>query len=185
MVNFEDVLFQWQDYGLYTVVLPFLLVFILSFGVLEKVNMFGVGNKSRKINAILSVVLGLLFIQSSSLVFLLNSFLPNASMLLVVAVVFLVFFGLLTKKDLSMDTGFYVWAVGLMAFAAVVWALFYDSFSRSLDIPYWLYLSDQAQANILVIGAIILVIWLIVKPSGERPREDRPVTNHPTGGASG
>lgn len=159
-------------------------MFVLSFGVLQKIGIFGNDKKSERLNIILAIVLGLLFVQSQNLVFLLNNFLPNMSMLLVVAVMFLVVLGLFFGKRHEDWTGLVGWLAALIAFGGIIWALFYDNLSRSFDVPYWLYLSDQAKANVLVFGAIILVIWLIVRgTSDDKPGRSGPeIVVRPSGG---
>lgn len=53
-----DVLFQWEQMGFFSYLLPFLLIFALVFGILTKSNLF-----EKSINGILSLVVGLMALQ--------------------------------------------------------------------------------------------------------------------------
>lgn len=83
---------NWQQLGLYDIILPFLLVFTISFAVLQKVKIFGEGSK--KINVIVALVIGLLFLQNSYLIFILQRFLPNMSIIMIVVLMFLLLVGI-------------------------------------------------------------------------------------------
>ena len=87
-----NLLFRWQEMGVYDIVLPFLLVFTISFAVLQKVKIFG--SDSKKINVIVAFVIALLFLQNRYLIAILQRFLPNMSIIMIVALMFLLLVGI-------------------------------------------------------------------------------------------
>ena len=58
--SFGNVLSQWEQLGVFTYVLPFLLIFALIFGILQKVKIF---QESKGINAVIAVSTALMALQ--------------------------------------------------------------------------------------------------------------------------
>ena len=80
-----------QQLGFYDIVLPFLLVFTIFFAVLQKIKIFG--TDSKKINVVVALVAGFLFLQNQYLVFIVQRFLPNMSLIMIIALLFLLLVG--------------------------------------------------------------------------------------------
>ena len=55
-----QILSQWEQYGFFSIILPFLLIFALVFGILEKTNVF---KDNRSVNGIIALVVGLMSLQ--------------------------------------------------------------------------------------------------------------------------
>jgi len=160
VLDFETVFLQWQGSGLFTIILPFFLIFTITFAVLQKIKLFG---ENKKVNVIIALVIGLVSLQSDYIIYSINNFLPNISLVLIVIVMALVLAGILFIGD---EEGWPGVTGGLAAFFAVigiVWALFFDNISQQFILPWWLYISESAKATLLVIGVIVLVIWLVTK----------------------
>src|SRR3989344_6156379 len=113
--GFCDLFYQLQGSGFYEFLLPFLLVFAVVFGILQKSNIFGAGNKS--INAVVALVLGLLITSQFEVVQSLTSFLPKMSMFIIVAMMVLIFIALFAG-DIS--KGFGGWGLVIVAIAALI-----------------------------------------------------------------
>lgn len=170
VLDFETAFLQWQGSGLFTVVLPFFLIFTISFAVLEKVKIFG---DNKKVNAIVALILGLLVLQSDYIVYAINNFLPNISLVLIVIVMFLVVGGILfVGKDKDWK-GLPAGLAALIAFVGIIWALLFDNISQQIVLPWWLYISESAKATLLIVGAIVLVIWLITGSSDKKSDGER------------
>jgi len=87
-----------QEFGLFDIVLPFLLVFTLVFAILEKTKILGTEPKDdesprKNLNAMVAFVVGLLVVASNKVVTALNEALPNIVLLLVVFIAFLLLIG--------------------------------------------------------------------------------------------
>src|SRR3989338_4351196 len=63
--SFGNVLSQWEQLGVFSYVLPFLLIFALIFGILQKVNIFGgaQGQSNKGINGVIAVSTALMALQ--------------------------------------------------------------------------------------------------------------------------
>ena len=100
---FRNVIDFFGDLGIYDVVLPFLLVFTVSFAILEKSKIFGeykIGKdmESRKnLNAMVAFCLGFIAVASSKIVSIINEGLANIMILMIAMFSFLLvaasFFG--------------------------------------------------------------------------------------------
>ena len=63
--SIDEVIWQWQNMGVFEWALPFLIVFALVFGILTKSKVLG--DEAKGVNAVLALATGLLAIQSAYL----------------------------------------------------------------------------------------------------------------------
>jgi len=107
--NFLVGAVQFMDkIGVYDVVLPFLLVFVIVYAILEKSKVFGtekVGEKEvprKNLNSMAAFVIGFLVIASSQLVASISAFVSQLVLLIVLVVAFLMLVGSFTnEKDMD------------------------------------------------------------------------------------
>ncbi|MBU3940354.1 MAG: hypothetical protein KKH88_00280, partial [Nanoarchaeota archaeon] len=92
-----------KEFGFFDVVLPFLLVFSISFAVLEKTKILGVESDGKtpkkQINSMVAFVIGMIVVATNKIVTILNEAIPNIVLLLVMIVLFLMLAGTLAKND--------------------------------------------------------------------------------------
>lgn len=157
-VDLRGLFAYWESIGVFDVVLPFFLVFSVAYTIFEQTQIL----KNKKVNAIVSVIIGILFVQNQYLVGILHSFIPNVALfIIVVLMVFLVagtFLG--AKADVTAQNAFGIAAI--IAVAAVVWALLVQP-------PYWnwiYFFDDQTIATLVLVGIFVFVIWFVTKPAG-------------------
>jgi len=129
MSVFRDSLVFFDQIGLYDVVLPFLLVFTLVFGVLEKSRIFGTDKGSdgkvytrKNLNAMVAFCTAFFVVASAQLVALINVFVARVALILVILVMLMLLIGSLQKQQ--DDTGYdflakYKWLFWVV-FVAVV-----------------------------------------------------------------
>ncbi len=90
-----------KDFGLFDVVLPFLLVFTFVFAILEKTKILGTetdGKTPKKnLDAMVSFVFALLVVATNKIVSAINQALPNVVLLIVIFVTFLLVIGVFFK----------------------------------------------------------------------------------------
>ena len=82
-----------KNFGLFDVVLPFLLVFTIVFAILEKSRILGLEHNlpKKNLNSMVAFVLALLVVATNRVVTALNLALPNIILMLVIVVSFLLF----------------------------------------------------------------------------------------------
>lgn len=164
-LNFVDLLNYWQDIGLYEVILPFMLIFTMSFAILQKVQVLG--NK-KEFNIIVALVIGLLFVRNQYLVGLINNFLPNVSLFMVVILMFLLLLGIFAGEHKEW-TGIMLSIAFVVSLAFILIALSTDFAEESTFLPDWmLNMDDQTKATIFLVGTMIIIIWLVTRePKGK------------------
>jgi len=92
-----------KDFGLFDVVLPFLLVFSIMFAILEKTLVLGtdtLGDKKtpkKAMNAMVAFVVALFVVATNKIVTAIQVFLPNIVLIIVVVLSFLLLVGILYK----------------------------------------------------------------------------------------
>ena len=77
-VDFNSAVDSFADIGGFDVVLPFLLVFAVTFAILRKIKLFG---DKKNGDAIVSIILAAFLISATEVVELLVAFLPRVSMM--------------------------------------------------------------------------------------------------------
>tara|TARA_Y100000034_G_C6859015_1_gene390739 strand:- start:856 stop:1383 length:528 start_codon:yes stop_codon:yes gene_type:complete len=83
-------------FGMFDVVLPFLLVFTIVFAILEKTKVLGEekGEPRRNLNSMVAFVVGLIFVSVIRLVDIINQALPEVALVLIISVSLLMIVGL-------------------------------------------------------------------------------------------
>ena len=98
-----------RDFGLFDVILPFLLVFTITFAVLEKTKILGTIKihgtdeymPNKNLNSMVSFVVALLVVATANIVRAINESLPNIVLLLVASLSFLILIGIFVKDELD------------------------------------------------------------------------------------
>ena len=157
-----------DNLGVYDVVLPFLLVFTITFAILEKSRIFGleeINGKEyprRNLNAMASFVIAFLVIASTNLVGTINRAVANMVLLLILAVSFLLLVGSFTKPS-DMKEGIFLEKKGRNFFMVIVFIaivlIFLDAIrvgSQSWLEIAWSFMSNNWSSSF--VGAIILLV---------------------------
>ena len=84
-----------QSFGLFDVVLPFLLIFTIVFAILEKTMILGSdnGKPKKNVDSMVSFILALLVVASNKIVTAINIAMPNIILLMVISISFLMLIG--------------------------------------------------------------------------------------------
>ena len=122
-----------RDFGLFDVILPFLLVFTITYAVLEKTRILGtikvhgsddvddvIPNKN--LNSMVSFVVALLVVATANIVRAINESLPNIILLLVASFSFLLLIGIFLKDAMDFPSQHKRWnyAFVIIMFIGVV-----------------------------------------------------------------
>ena len=158
-----DIFSTLETLGAFDIVLPFLLIFTISFSVMDKINLFGTGKKN--VSLIVALVLAFFSVRNIFLTSLLQRFLPNVAMFLVIILMFLLMIGTFTGQT----PGFGGWggAIAIIfSLIAIIMALssdFLGQFGYEFNLPPFiadLFYDYQTRAMVLLIGGAIIVIAL-------------------------
>jgi len=175
--------------GIYDIVLPFLLIFAIVFGILEKTKILGlekVGHQEytrKNLNSIISFVIAFLVISSSQLVALINETLAKSMVILVLFVTFLILFGVFFgEKEDFFESGIksYRGIFFIIVFVGIVLvALSSYRFESGQSLLEYFYAALWGVGSSTAVSAIILIIimigfmmWITSGSSGGGKKED-------------
>ena len=90
----ENAVLLLQDFGFFSVILPFVLVYALIFGLLTQIKLFGNDDSAKTVNQVIALSVGAFVITSTDAVNNLAGIIPQAGFLLVVCLLLLMVLGL-------------------------------------------------------------------------------------------
>lgn len=178
-MGLESVFAMLKEMGVADIILPFVLVFTIVFAILQKVKLFGDPKKTKNFNVIIALVMGMAVIfphvlgyypPGSDIVDIINSALPNVSIVLIAVLMALLIIGILGKRFELAGNSLSGW-IALGAFGVVLWI--FGSSAGWWDLPSFLYFVSANQdltALVIVILVFAMVIWFITKDE-ETPKE--------------
>lgn len=183
--DLRNLMLNLQDVGVLDVLLPFLLIFTIVFAVLQKTKLLGKdddGKPRKNFNVIIALVLALATViphvtgqypYDADVVNIINTALPNVSLLVIIIVMVLLTIGVFGKELDIGGSSMGGWFV-LLAFVVIgfIFAAAANLFDRAL-MPSWLYFLYDSQFQALIITILVfgLIIMFITKE--DKPKDDK------------
>ncbi|MEK6907577.1 MAG: hypothetical protein AABW45_03545 [Nanoarchaeota archaeon] len=174
-----------RDFGLFDVVLPFLLVFTLIFAILEKTKILGTikvkGEElpNRNLNSMVAFVVGLLVVATANVVRTINESLPNVVLLVVVGISFLIMIGAFMKSEemdlKSRHPKIYMTFIIAMFIGVIVIFLnsIYDAKGNSwLEILLFFITTEWSGAVVTSIIFLIIVVTAIIFVTRQKEKKE-------------
>lgn len=152
-----------RDFGVFDVILPFLLVFTVVYAILQKTELLG--KDKSNLDAMVAFVIGLLVVAATKVVGIINEALPQVMLLVVVSLSFLLMLGIFARPDKtffdSIGTKFMNGIMIIFSIAVVLIFLGVIENSRGESwLEYgWNFMIDNWNGAIL--GSIVLFIIFI------------------------
>lgn len=150
-------------------IMPFLLVFVLLYAILEKTKLLG--ENKHQINAIISFVIGIIFTGVLSSTQIVSNMVVFLAVTVVVLFVILILWGFIFgEKEGFKPTKWMLWVLGVLAgvafVGAVLWATgTFNSLINTLFKQSW---SDSFWTNFLFIIIIVAVLFIILRGAKEK-----------------
>ena len=161
-ISITDILNQWAAAGVFSYVIPFLLIFAVIFAILEKTKILG---ENRGVAVIIAGAAGLLSLQFDFVSTFFATIFPKFGMAIAVIVVVVILIGLFVGKD---NIGEMKWIGYTLAIGVVIWALVtWNFFGDYIGIGWWIEENFWA----LAIGAILIVAVVIMAKKPSQPKE--------------
>ena len=154
-----DVLNYWNQIGVFSYVIPFLLIFAVVFAILEKAKIFDKTNKA--INTIVAASCGLLALQFDMVGMFFSNIFPKMGVGLAVMLVILLFLGFVgIKPDGKMKGVGWVGVVG--AVLIVFWALsefaWFGGGYYGGNFMWWL--GDYFWSLVVLVVVVAAIYWV-------------------------
>jgi len=164
--SFGDLLYQWEQMGMFAYILPFLLIFAVVYGVLDRTKIFSGKDKEGKdigaasVNAIIAIVVGLMALQFQMVSVFFAEIFPRLGVGLSVILAVLILVGMfLPKKPFSL----YVMFILSGIIAIIVIARSFDWVGWSSNISWW----NQNSGAIIGVIFILIVLGIAFAPKSE------------------
>ncbi|MBI2142336.1 hypothetical protein HYU15_02495 [Candidatus Woesearchaeota archaeon] len=164
--SFNDIFAYLDELGIADSLLPFLLIFTIVYAIMNKTKIIGEGKKN--FNVIVSLILSLMvvvphimgrFPENQDPVVIMNTALPNISIILVAVFALLLLIGIFGQNLDVVGVSLGGW-ITVAAFAAVLW-VFGTSAGWFQELPPFLdFLNDSANQSLIV---MLLVAGFIIK----------------------
>ena len=159
MVSLDELIVTWKEAGLYSVLLPFLIVFAISFAVIEKSGILG---KKKQINVIVSAALGLFVVSNVRVIEIITRFLPNIALFMIVILMFLLLIGTMIGGRIEYR-GWVIYLAVFVSIVFVIWALAADFIGTEWNLPsFWYGFDPATKTTIFFVAAIVVVIALFM-----------------------
>ena len=158
-VSVTDMLNYWNAIGVFSYVIPFLLIFAVVFAILKKVEILG---SNKGVHAIVGASIGLLALQFDVVPIFFANIFPKFGVFLAVVLALLLLMGLAGFKIGEGDKDTWVKWIGLAAGAIVIlWALgdFAWFGGPGFSFGYWWY--NEYLWSLIVLGIVIgAIVWV-------------------------
>jgi len=154
--------------------LPFLLIFFIVFGILEKTKLFG--EKNKQLNALIAFVIGLILIAATSPTLTITNLVLFLTVALVVLFVALLLWGFITGEEglkFEKIPKALKWFIGIAIVVAVViallWALGIEGtvFGEASNFLFKNDWSKDLWTNISFVVVIIVALVLVLRKTKE------------------
>lgn len=156
------VLADWEKMGIFSYVLPFILIFAIVYAILDKVEVF---KGKTGINLIISLAVGLLSLQLNFVAVFFREIFPRAGIGLSVLLVALILAGAFVDWDKTSGKGMWIFfGVGALVFLIVIAQAFsaYSGFTTN----WW---SDYGSAIIILVLVITMIVLAMTMGGDKAP----------------
>ncbi len=162
--GFGRVLWNLQQAGVFSYVLPFLIIFALVFGILSRVNLFG---DNKAINSIIALSVGLLSLQFNKVTVFFSEIFPKLGIGLSVILVVLILLSAFIDWE---NSKFIVW--GLSIFGILVFlVILYKTVGYAQNIYSWISINFGDFFEALLF--LVLLIGVVIAASSEKKAKIR------------
>lgn len=176
-LQLKEFFMNLEEWGLTDVMLPFLLIFVIIFAILQKTKILGEGKKN--LNVVLAIVVALLvviphvtdtFPPDADPVVIINNALPQVSLLLVAVIFLLILIGVFGQESvfLGMTAPGWITLLSLIAIvlifggAAGWWP---DGFTQGIE--------DIFGTEAVAVAVMLLIFGIIVAWITSEPKEEK------------
>lgn len=178
-MTITDVLNQWNQIGVFSYVIPFLLMFALTYAILIKTHILGrtksktdnngkityeYEGENKALMSIISIAVSLLALQFDFVSTFYAQIFPRFGMglaILLVVVIFLAFFGA------NLDGGSFKWIGYVLAGGVIIWALYnWEYWGGYWGSGFGMWWIEEYFWSIVILGGIIGLIYWVSKPQG-------------------
>ena len=166
-IDFRSVLMQWQNIGIFDIILPMLLIFTLIYAILLKSKILGT---VKGINAIVSLVIAFLAISNPDISSLFMPIFANLGLGIIIMLAALLLVGLVTG-DKQIHGAMWLSWIGIIAI--FLWILSRVFYGYSFFYSGWISDNMVWIVPVILIGIVIAVVLSEKPEAGHRSLAER------------
>jgi len=180
-MNFYNAIETLAESGFLDIFLPFMLIFVIVFAVLQKSHILGKDEEKRKYNVILALVMGLSVVVphvlgtypvESDPVLIINNVLPNISLVMLAVIAFMLIIGVFGANIKIGDSASLNTVIIIFA-AAAVFATFGVAANWFGQLPVWLgFLADES-TQVLFVTILVMAMVISFITSSPKDKNDK------------
>ncbi len=176
MANFTDLFIWFDKMGLADSLIPFMLIFTITYAVLDRIKLFG--DSKKNIHIILAMILGLLFViphvtnsypTGADPVEIINTAVPNVGVLIIAIIMVMLIVGVFGAK-LKVKNSPLTSIVVLVAFGLVLYIFGQAAgwWNKSGFPRFFGFLNDpETMAMIVILAVFLIFVFFLVGGSSE------------------
>jgi hypothetical protein len=166
-MEFVEFFTRLEDYGMTDALLPFLLIFIIIFAMLQKSNILGQGKKN--FNVMVAAIIGLLVViphvtnsypADRDVVQIINNSLPQVSLIAVAIIMALLLIGILGGEAKWLGGSLTGW-IAILAFGVVIYIFGGSMNFWENNFSNWL--GPDTSSLVVIILIFAIVVWYITR----------------------
>ena len=158
-----DMFYQWEQYGFFSYLLPFLLIFALVFGILTQIKIF---KDNKAINGIIALAVGLMALQFEMVPVFFSEIFPRLGIGLAILLVLLILVGMFADPD----SGAVMWTLLGGGVIIVIVILVQTAGVVGWSSGYWWNDNWPTIAGVVV---ILVIIGIIVGSASEDSKKSK------------
>ena len=153
--GFYSLIEQWQEFGVFTVMLPLILVFAVVFAILEKINILN----NRGVHLVIALAVGFFTVANP---YVSSFFLPifsNLGLGVAIVLVLVILIGIAVKPDSSA----YKWIFGIVGgvvFLVILGRTGMFKYMFGENIGYWIAMNSSWLVLIIFLGLIAVGVMV-------------------------
>ncbi|MEI6731162.1 MAG: hypothetical protein WCK90_00625 [archaeon] len=165
-IDIGTILSQWESVGVFSYVLPFLLIFAVVFGILTTTNILG---KEKPVHVIVALVIGLMALQLNFVQLFFREVFPRLGIGISVLLVLMILAGLFIPDD---ERRYWGWGLG-----AVAVVIFIVIITQSFDAAGWYSTYLGSDSIGYLVGAVLLIGIVIAVAASGGHKDGKPKEN--------
>lgn len=148
--SFDNFFYLSQQIGLFTVLLPFLLIFSVVYAILVRIDIF---KKTPAAGVIVALAVAFFALTNQQISFIMAKLFSNLAIGLLILLSFVIIFGLL-NKDITTNFGWFILVVAIIIVVVVI--------ARAFEARWWYFFSSYIQIFLPIIIILVAVILIVV-----------------------
>lgn len=159
--GFSEIFASWEKIGIFSYLLPFLLIFALVFGILTTMKLF---KENKGINIVIALAVSLIALQYPLVPQFFSLIIPKIGIGLIILLAALILLGLFADPE-SNVMNYVLLGVGGLVFLSVL-----ITTAKSVGLPYGEWFASNWTT---VIGILVILVFIIIVVSSTKPQKPK------------